>query len=101
VGFVFVLIPEKLPILETRTALAVLREHRVPIVGLVVNRVLPPGPLGDFLEARRAQEEAYLARIDAEFSGLPRIRVPLQPRDVEGLAGLRVVGRALGPGIPG
>lgn len=101
VGFLFVLIPEKLPILETRSALAVLREHRVPIVGLVVNRVLPPGPLGDFLESRRAQEEAYLARIDREFAELPRVRVPLQPRDVEGLKGLRVVGRALGARIRG
>lgn len=101
VGFLFVLIPEKLPILETRSAVAVLREHRVPIVGLVVNRVLPPGPLGDFLESRRAQEEAYLARIDREFAELPRVRVPLQPRDVEGLEGLRVVGRALGAGIRG
>jgi arsenite/tail-anchored protein-transporting ATPase len=100
-GFLFVLIPEKLPILETRTALAVLRDHRVPIVGLVVNRVLPPGPLGDFLEARRGQEERYLARIDAEFSDLPRVRVPLQARDVEGLEGLRTVGRALGEGIRG
>lgn len=101
VGFLFVLIPEKLPILETRSALAVLREHRVPVVGLVVNRVLPPGPLGDFLEARRAQEEAYLARIDREFAELPRVRVPLQPRDVEGLEGLRIIGRALGAEIRG
>jgi len=101
VGFLFVLIPEKLPILETRSALAVLREHRVPILGLVVNRVLPPGPLGDFLESRRAQEEAYLARIDTEFAERPRVRVPLQPLDVEGLEGLRVVGRALGARIRG
>jgi arsenite/tail-anchored protein-transporting ATPase len=98
-GFLLVLIPEKLPILETRTALAVLREHRVPVVGVVVNRVLPPEPLGAFLEARREQEEAYLRRIDSEFAGLPRATVPLQPRDVEGLDALRAVGRELGGGL--
>jgi len=94
-GFLLVLIPEKLPILETRTALGVLRDHRVPVLGLVVNRVLPPGPLGEFLESRRAQEEEYLARIEDAFGDLPRVRVQLQSRDVEGLAALRAVGRAL------
>ncbi|TVP47170.1 MAG: ArsA family ATPase [Gemmatimonadales bacterium] len=97
-GFLLVLIPEKLPILETRTALGVLREHRVPVLGLVVNRVLPPGPLGDFLESRRAQEEQYLERIDTLFGDLPRVRVPLQARDVEGLPALRAVGAALAEG---
>lgn len=94
-GFLFVLIPEKLPILETGSAVGVLREHRVPLLGLVVNRVLPAGPLGDFLEARRAQEESYLRRIDTTFPDLPQLRIPLQPRDVEGLDGLREVGRTL------
>jgi arsenite/tail-anchored protein-transporting ATPase len=97
-GFLLVLIPEKLPILETRTALGVLREHRVPVLGLVVNRVLPPGPLGDFLESRRAQEVEYLQRIENAFGDLPRVRVQLQSRDVEGLAALRAVGRALAAG---
>jgi len=94
-AFLLVLIPEKLPILESGKALRVLRDHRVPVAGIVVNRVLPPGPLGDFLESRRDQEADYLARIDEEFGTLPRIRVPLLPRDVEGLEGLREVGRHL------
>ena len=88
-AFVMVLIPEKLPILETGKALAVLAEHRVPVAGLVVNRVLPDGPLGEFLESRREQENEYLARIDRLFPGITKVRVPLLRRDVEGIESLR------------
>jgi arsenite/tail-anchored protein-transporting ATPase len=98
-AFVLVLVPEKLPILESRKALDVLREHRVPVVGLVVNRVLPAehegASLGAFLESRREQEEAYLQRIDRDFATLPRVRVPLMPRDVEGVESLRALGKHL------
>ena len=90
-AFVMVLIPEKLPILETDKALAILAEHRVPVAGLVVNRVLPEVPLGEFLESRRHQEHEYLARIDRLFPGFPQVRVPLLRRDVQGIESLRKV----------
>jgi arsenite-transporting ATPase len=94
-AFLLVLVPEKLPVLETEKAEAELRRHGVPIAALVVNRVLPSAPLGGFLEQRRAQEGAYLERIDDRFAALPRIRVPLLPADVQGLAGLREIARHL------
>jgi len=94
-GFLLVLIPEKLPILESRMALDALEKFHVPVLGMVVNRVLPPGPLGDFLEARREQEGEYLERIRKTFPGVPAIHVPLLPRDVEGLTGLRALGEHL------
>ena len=94
-AFILVLIPEKLPILESEKAMAALTRHDVPVAGVVVNRVLPDQPLGDFLESRRGQEAEYLARIEKSFGGRPLVRVPLLPRDVDGLAGLRQVGRHL------
>jgi arsenite-transporting ATPase len=94
-AFVLVLVPEKLPILESGKALDALRRHHVPVVGLVVNRVLPEGPLGDFLESRRAQEAEYLDLVDRRFGGLVRVRVPLLSRDVQGMESLREVGRYL------
>jgi arsenite-transporting ATPase len=94
-AFVLVLIPEKLPILESEKALDVLRRHKVPVAGVVVNRVLPETPLGDFLESRRDQEAEYLARIQSGLSGLPHVHVPLLSRDPEGLEGLREVGAYL------
>jgi len=97
VAFVLVLIPERLPILESTKAIAALREFGVPVSGLVVNRILPEGPIGEFLEERREQEKDYLRQIEERFASIPQIRVPLFPRDVGGLAPLREVGAYLLP----
>jgi arsenite-transporting ATPase len=100
-AFVLVLIPEKLPILESRKALDALRRFDVPVLGLIVNRVLPPQALGSFLEQRRAQEARYLDRIATLFADLPRVDVPLLPRDVDGLDALRTIAACLIPDAAG
>lgn len=100
-AFLLVLIPEKLPIQETRKALEALRSAGVPIAGIVVNRILPLGPLGEFLEDRRAQEGRYLGEIDRHFGALPQVRIPLMPWDVEGPEALLEVGRMLVAGGEG
>lgn len=96
-AFLLVMIPERLPILESIKAVAALEKFGVPLVGVVVNRVLPEGPIGPFLEERREQEKTYLRQIEEEFSRLPQIRVPLFPRDVGGLEPLREVAEHLFP----
>jgi arsenite-transporting ATPase len=96
-GFILVLIPERLPVLETGRAVKALEHFHIPVAGLVVNRVLPEGSLGPFLEARRDQERHYLAQIREQFAHLPQIRVPLFTSDVGGLDALREVARHLFP----
>lgn len=91
-AFVFVLVPERLPIEETRRAVDVLDRHGIPVGALVVNRVLPASADGDFLERRRAREAEYLERIDAVFAGRPVHRLPLFETDVHGLEMLRRLG---------
>ena len=97
-AFILVVIPEKLPVLEGERAYRTLREAEIPVAAVVVNRVLPEGELGEFLEHRRAQEEEYLAEVERRFADLPRVRVPLLEEDVGGLEGLRAVARHLGAG---
>jgi arsenite/tail-anchored protein-transporting ATPase len=100
-GFLWVLVPEKLPILESEKALTALRDHKVPVSGLIVNRVLPRGELGHFLEARRDQEAEYLTRIERLAPGIPRSFIPLLPRDVEGRESLETIGdHLMGAGDP-
>ncbi|MDR0788100.1 MAG: ArsA family ATPase [Gemmatimonadota bacterium] len=94
-GFILVLIPERLPILESLKAAEALREYHVPLLGMVVNRVLPAEPLGDFLEQRREREASYLRQIEEGFPEIPRIHVPLQEHDVEGMESLGRIGAAL------
>lgn len=94
-GFVFVLIPERLPVLETARAVAALREFDIPILGAVINRVLPQEADGEFLSRRRQQQARYLEKIEQKLQGLETIRLPLLPNDVQGLAILGEVAEAL------
>lgn len=90
-AFAFVIIPERLPILETARGVEALSRHGIPVGGVVVNRLLPTEAEGAFLERRRAREEAYVRTIDETFHGYPRIRVPLADGDVVGIEALRWV----------
>ncbi|QHC50350.1 ArsA family ATPase [Billgrantia tianxiuensis] len=87
-GFLFVMTPERLPILETARAVQALEAVKIPVAGTLVNRVLPDDADGEFLRARREQEATYLARIDEQFAHLPRPRLTLLPSDVQGIAAL-------------
>lgn len=88
-ALLFVLTPEKLPILETGRSVQSLQQEKLPLAGLVINRILPDGADGHFLAARRAQEKVHLAQIEQDFAKLPRYKVPLQATDIQGLAALQ------------
>ncbi len=88
-SFIFVLIPERLPIWETEKAVGSLTKYGIPVGALFVNRVLPPEAGGAFLEGRRQQEAEYLERIHREFREFPLRQVPLMESDVVGVDALR------------
>jgi arsenite/tail-anchored protein-transporting ATPase len=87
-AFVFVLIPERLPLAETRRAVAALRRFGIPVGGVVVNRVLPPAADGAFLAARRERERELLAEIDSAFAGEYLVRVPELASGISGVEAL-------------
>lgn len=90
-GFVFVLTPERLPLVETVRAMATLEDAKVPVAVALVNRVIPENADGDFLQRRRQQETKWLAAIDEQLGHLPRPRIPWLDADVEGVAGLDAI----------
>ncbi len=94
-AFTFVLTPERLPILETRKAVAALRRSKIPVAAVIVNRVLPTDAEGSFMARRREREAGYLEEIDRELGDLPRLRIPLFDSDVQGREGLNRVITAL------
>ena len=96
-AFVLVINAERLPILESKKALAVLTKFDVPVSAMVVNRLLPDYAEGEFIRERRVQEREYRDEIDREFSALRRVHVPLLPHDVHGINTLRRIGRILVP----
>jgi arsenite-transporting ATPase len=93
--FVLVTIPERLPIEETWRAVRMLREARIEVGALIVNRVLPQGLEGAFYAARKTQEAIYLDEIGRRFGKLTRVDVALLPRDVYGLDALGRIGEQL------
>lgn len=94
-AFVFVVIPERLPIWETEKAVKALSKHDVPVGAIVVNQLLPrPDPTGreePFLETRREREAGYLARISRNLGDWPLLRVALQESDPVGVDALREI----------
>ncbi|PZN31556.1 MAG: arsenic-transporting ATPase [Proteobacteria bacterium] len=90
-AFVFVLIPEALPIAETRRGIDDLGAHGMNVAGLVVNRLLPETVSEPFFHRRLERERQYLARIDRELSGHPQIRLPLLEHDVDSLQALEIL----------
>jgi len=83
-AFAFVVIPERLPILETDRAVRTLRKYDIPVAAIIVNRTLPEGVDGEFLAQRRAREQRYLDTIDKTFADLPVYRIPMLSADVVG-----------------
>ena len=96
-AFLLVVNPDRLSILESRKVVDTLSRFDVAVASLIVNRVLPDDAdaRGGFIDARRAQERAYLREIDEIFSDLPRTLVPLRAHDVHGLDALRDFGAQL------
>ncbi|MFP5334584.1 MAG: ArsA family ATPase [Actinomycetes bacterium] len=70
-----VLVPERLPLLETERARDALRDAGLPLGNVVVNRVFPTGD-DPFLAARGHAQREWLARVDEAFAGQRRAHVP-------------------------
>ncbi len=96
-GFVFVLIPERLPILETQQAIKQLDKHHLHIKTLIVNKVLPDHADGEFLQKRRKQEQDYLNQIKESFSNQQTVNVPLFEEDVADMDKLSIFASHLQP----
>lgn len=81
-GFIFVLNPERLPILETGKAIELLAKYDLTVSTLIVNKVLPAEADGDFLRERKKYEEPYLRQIERTFRDQELVYIPLFPGDI-------------------
>ena len=89
--FVFVLTPEKLPIIETQKAITILEKYGIQIGGIIINKVLPDNISGEFLIKRKQTENAYMEEIHRRFKGMILMEIPLFPEDIQGKAYLKRV----------
>jgi arsenite/tail-anchored protein-transporting ATPase len=88
-GFFFVIIPEEMILIDTAKAAELFAKFDVPIMGYVVNRVVPRELLNQnvppYLKNRIEMQDKYLKQIDQQFGKQVASRVPELERDVTGL----------------
>ena len=88
-GFFFVVIPEEMILLDTKKAAELFAKFDVPILGYVVNRVLPDElatqNVPEYLKNRMAMQTRYLAQIRSTLGKDVLAYVPELERDVTGL----------------
>lgn len=93
-----VLVPERLPIVETERAVAALVTAGLSVGPLVVNRVLPEAEVaGDYLGQRLTQQRVHLDDLARRLPDHAWVEVPQLPRDVTGPEDLAAIGAALAP----
>ncbi|SIS49310.1 ArsA family ATPase [Salimicrobium flavidum] len=88
-NFVFVMIPERLSILETQQAIEQLHQHHFHIRDIFVNKVLPEHADGTFLEKRREVEKEHLKQLRETFRKQRLVEIPLFEEDVATLDQLK------------
>jgi len=92
-GFFFVVIPEEMILIDTAKAAELFAKFDVPIMGYVVNRVVPRELLDQnippYLRNRIEMQDKYLKQIDEMFGEQVASRVPELERDVTGLEMIR------------
>lgn len=81
-GFIFVLNPERLPILETKKALDLLHNYHLHVKTLIINKILPEEADGEFLMERKKHEKKYLKQIEETFPKQKLVQVPLFSQDI-------------------
>ncbi len=95
--FNLVLLPERLPIEETQSAIKGLDKLGIPVQSLIINQCILPEVIegNRFLQARAKLQSSYLDEINARFTNIIKARLPLLDHDVSDLESLRKVGQLL------
>lgn len=98
-GFIFVLNPERLPILETKKALELLHKYHLHVKTLIINKVLPEEADGEFLMERKKHEKKYMELIKETFPKQELIFIPLFSQDIISIDQLKLFSGNFGGGV--
>ena len=92
-GFVFVLVPEFLPIAVTGKGIDHLSQYDLHVNTLIVNKLLPDSVSDPFFQGRLDQQQQYRKRIDADFPKQAKLDLPLLRHDINTMESLQSVAR--------
>ncbi len=95
--FSLVLLPERLPIEESQSAIDGLRGLGIGVQGMIVNQIIPASAIegNRFLAARAKLQAGYLKEIAHRFAEMAQARLPLLEHDISDVAALREVGQVI------
>lgn len=95
--FSLVLLPERLPVEETSSAIKGLGKLGINVQSLIINQCILSEVIqgNSFLEARAKLQRKYLNEIETRFASLLRSNLPLLDHDVSEVDSLRLVGEIL------
>lgn len=99
-AFFYVIIPESMPILDTKKALEMFQAFNISLSGVLVNQVYPIELLDDprvptYLKNRISMQQKYMGTIRNEFGPLIRGVVPMFDREPKGLEMISKVANVL------
>ncbi len=80
--FAFVLNAERMPIEETKKAVSLLRNYKINVSTLIVNKILPAGATDQFWQNKKMKEETYLAEIIDSIKAPSIYKIPLFQEDM-------------------
>lgn len=92
--FNLVLLPERLPIEETQSAITGLDKLGIPVQSLIINQCILPEVIegNSFLETRAKLQAKYMKEIETRFASFVKKQLPLLDQDVSDLPALHKVG---------
>ena len=103
-GFLFVLTPEEMIILDTAKAAQLFAKYNVPLSGYIVDRVIPAEladpDIPDYLRNRLARQKKYIAKVQQTFGPKVLAQRPEFERDITGLPMSKRVANAMFGGGP-
>ncbi len=97
--YLFVLNAERLPILETRKAMDVLRNHGISVTTLIVNKLIPNEADGVFIAKRKENEQTYRLEIEKLFPKIRKVMIPMLDSDISTIDDLKKFTKFLQEGL--
>lgn len=96
-AFNLVLLPERLPIEETQSAITGLKKLGIPVQALIINQCILPEVIegNRFLQARADLQARYMKEIRERFPGIAMAQLPLFDHDISDCMSLREIGKLL------
>ncbi|MGE5808534.1 MAG: ArsA family ATPase [Nitrospirota bacterium] len=97
-GFIIVTNPEALVVNQTERIFAALADYRIPVRGLVINRVIERSD-SPSLDTARATQTPYIEKLKTLAAGRPKITLPLSFTEIRGIKSLQEIGEKLTAGL--